>query len=344
MEKKYANFILFFLFCSLNYFFYLKTFDSDFIELSLKKKELFFIFIIFANIILILLFIVIIQSINKMILISKIKRYRKELRKNYYQYRKKLKELNTQSKLKDRVIFEQSKQKSLNSLISNIAHHWRQPLSVVSIIATSMQLYEEEDLVLEEILKNSKTINDNVQYLSSIIDEFSKNINENSNIKKEVFCLDFILNEFVVNSDFYDIEVKLEMLDTYSLYTYKNELFKALHNIINNSKEKLNERKIKDKKIFINVFQLDKNIVIKIKDTAGGIEHEILNNVFEPYMTTKFKTKDVGLGLYLSYMIITEQLKGTIVVENTIFIDANTQEEHKGAHFIIKIPRSLTPL
>ncbi|WP_164967754.1 sensor histidine kinase [Halarcobacter bivalviorum] len=322
----------------------MKTFDDDFIVLSIEKKELFFIFIVFANIILLLLFTVVIQSINKMILISRIKRYRKKLRKNYYEYRRKLKELGTQSKLKDRVIFEQSKQKSLNSLISNIAHHWRQPLSVVSIIATSMQLYEEEDLVLEEIVRNSKTINENIQYLSNILDEFSQNIKENRNLKKEVFRLDFMLNEFVVNNDSPDIKIELEMLDTYSLYTYKNELFKALYNIINNSKEKLSEREIKKKKIYIDVYEADKNIIIKIKDTAEGIEEDILNNIFEPYITTKFKTRDVGLGLYLSYMIITEQLKGTISVENITFTDKKRKEEYKGAQFLIKIPRSSTPL
>ena len=54
-------------------------------------------------------------------------------------------------------------------------------------------------------------------------------------------------------------------------------------------------------------------------------------HIFDEYFTTKSDEKGTGLGLYMSYKIVTESLNGNILVENT----------KNGAKFIIKLPNQL---
>lgn len=54
----------------------------------------------------------------------------------------------------------------------------------------------------------------------------------------------------------------------------------------------------------------------------------LLEKIFEPYFTTKHKSQGTGLGLHMSYKIITETFNGQLYVKNT----------KNGAQFFIEIP------
>ena len=68
---------------------------------------------------------------------------------------------------------------------------------------------------------------------------------------------------------------------------------------------------------------------IEIEDTGPGMDEQTKRRVFEPFFTTKPIGIGTGLGLSVSYYIITEQHKGTITVES---------KPGKGACFIIRLP------
>ncbi|HHD81132.1 MAG TPA: HAMP domain-containing histidine kinase, partial [Campylobacterales bacterium] len=52
--------------------------------------------------------------------------------------------------------------------------------------------------------------------------------------------------------------------------------------------------------VTITLYETDKTIKIKIQDNGGGIKQDIIDRVFEPYFTTKFKSDGTGIGLYMS--------------------------------------------
>jgi signal transduction histidine kinase len=67
---------------------------------------------------------------------------------------------------------------------------------------------------------------------------------------------------------------------------------------------------------------------IRFADSGDGIESEMLQNIFDPFYTTKEPGKGTGLGLSVSYMII-EGMGGTIRAES---------EPGQGATFSIQLP------
>jgi signal transduction histidine kinase len=77
-------------------------------------------------------------------------------------------------------------------------------------------------------------------------------------------------------------------------------------------------------------------IEISFKDSAGGIDSNIINKIFEPYFTTKHQSIGTGIGLYMTNQIISKHLKGMISVKNVNY----TYENKKlfGCEFKISLP------
>ena len=72
-------------------------------------------------------------------------------------------------------------------------------------------------------------------------------------------------------------------------------------------------------------------VVIKVRDNGPGIASDIRRRIFEPMFTTKEVGQGTGLGLSVSYFIITEHHDGTIEVDST---------PGKGTLFSIRLPLS----
>ena len=71
------------------------------------------------------------------------------------------------------------------------------------------------------------------------------------------------------------------------------------------------------------------SIFISIRDNGSGIPEHIKDKIFEPFFTTKPTGEGTGLGLSLSYDIITKDHLGKMTVES---------EVNKFTEFIIEIP------
>ena len=240
---------------------------------------------------------------------------------------------------KNTLLLEQSKLASMGEMIGNIAHQWRQPLSIISTGATGMLLQKQMGHLSDEQFEKTCTmINDNAQYLSKTIDDFRNFIKGEREFV--YFKLKETINNFLslVTPSFkrHNIQLILNIDETIELKSYPNELVQCFMNIFNNAKDVLKESSHHNKFIFIDAFTQNDNVVIKFRDNAGGIPKEVLPRIFEPYFTTKHKSQGTGLGLSMTYTLVTEGMKGSITAEN---VNYNYEGEYYyGAEFTIILP------
>lgn len=107
-----------------------------------------------------------------------------------------------------------------------------------------------------------------------------------------------------------------------------NELTQVIINIIKNAEDAFVTNSILIREITITAKREDEFAIIKIQDNAGGIKKDNMENIFEPYFTTKHQSSGTGLGLFMSKMICEQGMDGELSVESK-----------KGlTTFIIKIP------
>ena len=240
------------------------------------------------------------------------------------------------SKLK---LFEsQAKLASMGEMIGNIAHQWRQPLSLISTIASGMAMEKEYGILKEEeLIPNMEQIVEQTNYLSKTIDDFrnfikSEKIEEQLNLS---VLFDNTLSIVGPNLKNNYIEFISNIDPTLEIKGYKNELIQAFINIINNSKDALiSNNFIEEKYIFIEAEQIHDQCEIIIKDNGGGIILSVMNRIFEPYFTTKHQFQGTGLGLSIVHKIITELHEGTIAASNTTYL--YNGKEYTGACFKIR--------
>lgn len=240
----------------------------------------------------------------------------------------------TQHKLME----SQSKLASMGEMIGNIAHQWRQPLSLISTIASGIKVQMEfKQFDEKELIPDMDNIIKQTTYLSNTIDDF-RNFIKNSNEKGEIQVSDIIkktlsiLNPSIVN---HNITMVLNTKDDMKIYGYENQLIQALINVFNNSKDALKENipNSEEKLIFIETKNIDNGLILKIKDNAGGISENIINKIFEPYFTTKHKSIGTGIGLSITYQIITKHHNAHIFASNDTYEYNN--KTYTGACFTI---------
>ena len=238
-------------------------------------------------------------------------------------------------------LLQSERMASMGEMIGNIAHQWRQPLSVISTAATGMQMQKEYGVLSDEQFNNTcEAIDRNAQYLSKTIDDF-KNFIKGDRIKQEFNLSDNIhsfLNLIEGSSKNDHINILLELDDNIKINGYQNELTQCFINIFNNAKDALNQNDIENKIIIISTSIKNHNVIINIKDNANGIPNDILLKIFEPYFTTKHQSQGTGLGLHMSYGLIVDGMHGTIRATNVEFIV--DKQEYYGAQFTITLPLS----
>ncbi|MGJ0317807.1 PAS domain S-box protein [Aliarcobacter cryaerophilus] len=236
-----------------------------------------------------------------------------------------------------KVLQEQSKLASLGEMIGNIAHQWRQPLSLISTVASSLRVKSEYDMLKkDDIYEASKSIVMQTEYLSNTIDnfrDFIKGDKSYTNISiKDVLDNSLTLVAASLSNNF--INLIIELNDDLTIFGNKNELTEAFLNIISNSKDILKTIEEKDRFIFIKTKKIDENrLELKFLDSGGGIDESIISKVLEPYFTTKHKSQGTGLGLAIVNKIVRERHKASIEIYNEEFI--HNQKKYKGLCFKI---------
>jgi signal transduction histidine kinase len=253
----------------------------------------------------------------------------------------------------EQLLIQQTKMAAMGEMIGAIAHQWKQPLNSISLLIQDIKYAYAAGELDSDYLNNSlKQTFQQIAFMSKTIDEFSnffkpKTEKETFNIivlVGEVFSL--LSSQFKINSISYKITCHVQNLtfkdyseilidNTTMITTYKNQLAHVLLNIINNAKDAIISKKQSEKLheglIVIDCYNDNAIVKVEISDNAGGIPEEIIENIFEPYFTTK-ADKGTGIGLYMSKVIMEESLGGRISVRNiengaTFKLELNTNAE-----------------
>ena len=107
---------------------------------------------------------------------------------------------------------------------------------------------------------------------------------------------------------------ELNCHETFS--SYPNELKQVVLNLIKNAEDALLEKAVEEPYIKITTYKKEDQYILEVSDNAGGVFEGIIDNIFDPYFSTKKAKEGTGLGLYMSKMIIEEHCGGTLSVVN----------------------------
>jgi len=220
---------------------------------------------------------------------------------------------------KDKLLHQQSRLLALGEMINNIAHQWRQPLSVITTAISALSLKAEYDMAQnEDIINTNEIILRNANQLSKTINIFGNFFNDLES-NENFFIADIITKsldmlENTFNSD--NIMVELNLDETLKYFGNDKQFFEVILSLLKNSQEAFLRNPIEKQIINVDLYQKNDNIIIDIKDNAGGVPENIKNKIFDPYFSTKHHTQGSGLGLYLSLEIIAKYFNGSILADN----------------------------
>ncbi len=236
------------------------------------------------------------------------------------------------SKEKDHVIFEQTKMQAMSELLMNLAHQWRQPLSIISIHTQNLiDKLQDEGKADEYTTKTLNMLIDETELLSDTISKFSKFYNsEYGDTILLINSIKDIQNLTDKTFEQENIVITYDIEENIALEASPTDLLEIFTSLLFNVADIAKERRIPKAKVAIDARTDEKEIVIMVSDNCGGVDTSLLpDKLFEPYTTTKFKSRGKGLSLYFVKIIVEQNLKGNVRVYN----------DKEGSVFEIRIPK-----
>lgn len=220
------------------------------------------------------------------------------------------------------MLFQQSRHAQMGEMISMIAHQWRQPLNVLSLLAQNIvfkyKLQKLDERIMDEFKEDSMR---QIVQMSKTIDDFRDFFKPDKSIKvfdmkQQLYHAVEMVKPIVAA---HGIEISFESEEGLKIESYPNEFGQSIINILNNAKDVLLESCGEfSKQITVRAKRGDAGkIIINIEDNGGGIDAFVMPYIFEPYFSTKGAKHGTGLGLYMSKIILEEHMHGHISVENT---------------------------
>lgn len=234
---------------------------------------------------------------------------------------------------KQDTLMERERLASLGQLIGGITHNLKTPIMSISGAAEGLidlvkeyeNSIEDPEVTVEdhhEIAKEMKEwiskIKVHTAYMSDVITAvkgqavaLSEDEIVTFDIEELVKRVNILMKHELKNAIIY-LNVDIKVDKNLTMKGDVNNLVQVINNMISNSIQAYNGKE--GQKIYMTILQKYENLVISIKDYAGGLPNIVKKKLFKEMITTKGKN-GTGLGLYMSYSNIKAHFNGDITVE-----------------------------
>lgn len=260
---------------------------------------------------------------------------RKQLESFNTKLEKRVKEEMEKRQKQERLMLHQSRQAAMGEMLESIAHQWRQPLNIIGLATVNLETqYTMGSMDKKDFHDKMKIISSNITYMSHTIDDFRKFLQPEREII--VFhprkSIEDVLKILAAQLESNQIVNTLHINCSLSFYGVENEFKQVLIILLNNAvdaiKTQLQEKSINQGKITITFSCENEQGLVAVCDNGGGISDTFIDDIFNPYFTTKHDSYGTGIGLYLAKNIIETRMKGSLNVKTT----------DSGSCFTIKVP------
>jgi signal transduction histidine kinase len=252
-------------------------------------------------------------------------------------------------------LVQSEKMASLGEMTAGIAHEIQNPLNFVNNFSeVNSELIDELKTELEagnkqqviqianDIKENEEKINNHGKRADAIVKSMLQHSRSSSG-KKELTDINALVDEYVRLS-YHGLRAKDKSFNAKFETEFDNsiepinvvpqEIGRVLLNLINNAFYAVSEKEKQvngnyEPTVLISTQKTDDKIEIRVKDNGNGIPNKVLDKIFQPFFTTKPAGQGTGLGLSLSYDIVTKTHGGEFKVET---------KEGEGTVFIVSLP------
>jgi len=254
----------------------------------------------------------------------------------------------------ERLMMQQSKMAAMGQMMSAIAHQWRQPLNTIAIFVQDFEdSYKHGELdeayvrdLVQQSMKQinfmSKTIDDFKNFFKPDKDEVVFELCRETANSTSLLGVQLTRNGIELIIEFNGKRVQYTDFDSFEPETeakiyvkgFPNEFKQVLLNLVQNARDAVSDRMEEDSSvrgvIEVSVSERDGLATVSVTDNGAGIPKDIAERIFEPYFSTKEEGKGTGVGLYMSKIIIEQNMRGRLYFETM----------NQGTRFIVEL-RSL---
>lgn len=199
---------------------------------------------------------------------------------------------------------------SLGSMAAGVSHEINQPLNSIKILSSGIlySLHKGGRFNPDEIRRVVEEISRQADRITSIINQMRSFIHRDNNARVPCNVNDAVKQSLgLVGTQIanHGIEIRQELAkELPAIQVPPTALEEVLVNLLVNAMQALDKVERPDKRITIRT-QLEEGVIIAVADNGPGISEEILDKVFEPFVTTHADGENWGLGLPIAHAIIT---------------------------------------
>jgi PAS domain S-box-containing protein len=244
----------------------------------------------------------------------------------------------TENVEKETQLIQAGKMTTLGVMAAGMAHEINQPLNVIQICADFfLKMLKKGVPIGDEDMRNmANDIIANVERATGVIRHVREFARQSEVVKNKVNINDPIKDVFKVlghQLKVHQIEVELNLEpDIPLIMAEHNRLEQVFINLVTNAidamDEKISDQGVPEKRLQIESFEENGQVVVNVSDTGTGMSEVVKNKIFEPFFTTKRVGKGTGLGVSISYGIV-KDYDGAIEIKSQM---------GKGTTFILKFP------